>query len=345
MHVHSAASRGASAPRSPKRDDILVSICFPDYAPGKEQDATLRKLASEVDAAFKYWEIIVIVDASDAHEYEYLAQRIENIRLISVRPGLSYYRRRAVSASEAIGDVVVLGSIGETQYLNVVSMIHQAADTASIVTGENLGASSLNPLIRTLGLVSGFHVDVRDLSTSAYPRTLINRLLAHSNHLLALRFTPRDSGLAVTKFQSDSRVRHRNSMLDWTRRLGIFQKLFVNSAPTILSFVAALSVLSSLLAVVYALYVVVVWFTLDTIQPGWVTTSLVLSATVGFLGIAVLGISMALQIILDKLSPDIVDDVVGETSAVNLFGQLSNDLNVEVDVDALDEGQESPKTP
>jgi hypothetical protein len=339
MHATSATQRGTSDQRSSKREDILVSVCFPDYAPGMAQDSTLRKLASEVDAAFRYWEFIVIADASSAHEYEHLAQIIENIRLIWVRPGLPYYRRRAVAASEAIGDVVVLGSIGEMPCLNVVSMIHHAADTGSIVTGENLGASSLNPLIRTLGLASGFHVDVKDLSTSAYPRTLINRLLAHSNHLLALRFTPRDDGLTVTKFQSNSRIRHRKSMLDWTRRLGMFQKLFVNSAPTILSFVASLSVLSLLLAVIYALYVVITWVTLDTIQPGWVTTSLVLSATVGFLGIAFLGISMGLQIVLDKLSPDIVDDVVGETSAVDLFGQLSNDLNVEVDVDALGEGR------
>lgn len=305
----------------------------------------LRKLASKVDTDFKYWEVIVIAEASDAHEYEHLAKCIGNLRLIRVRPGLPYYRRRAVSASEAIGDVIVLGSIGETPHLNVVSMIHRAADTGSIVTGENLGASSLNPLIKTLGLASGFHVDVRDLSTSAYPRTLINRLLAHSNHLLALRFTPRDGGLAVTKFQSDSRIRHRNSILDWTRRLGMFQALFVNSAPTVLSFVASLSVLASVVAVVYALYVVITWFTVDTIQPGWVTTSLVLSAMVGFLGIAILGISMGLQIILDKLSPDIVDDVVGETGAVDLYGQLSNDLNVEVDVDAPDQGPDSPKFP
>jgi hypothetical protein len=76
----------------------------------------------------------------------------------------------------------------------------------------------------------------------------------------------------------------------------------------------------------------VVWLTLPT-QPGWFTTSIVLSLTAFFLGCAILGLSMGLQKVIELLSGEANEDIVDEQASGDLFGQVMQELNVEIDTD------------
>lgn len=318
-----------------RREDILVSICFADITPGPNTTKVLNDLAARMDAGFRFWELVLVVRAEAAGSCEDLMLKIDKVRLLKVRQGSEFYRMRAVAASEAIGDVVVLAAIDEVPFLDLSSLISTAADgdRVALLQSErtNRLSGALEPAIRVLGHASGFHVSARDMQTAAFPRTLLNKLLAHPDRNLALRFTPRDAGIPYSIETSRFDDSERRSLRDFGRRLGLVQKLLTNFAPKVLFYVATLSGLVTFTAVIYAVYAIVAWFTLDTIQPGWLTISLAVSLTAGFLGLALFGLSLGLQQVLDVLLPEALDDVVDEVSSIDLFGQVVNDLNVEVE--------------
>jgi hypothetical protein len=115
--------------------------------------------------------------------------------------------------------------------------------------------------------------------------------------------------------------------------LGVVQKLLVSTAPRALTLVSLLSLVVVFAALAYAIYAVVIWLTLASVQPGWFTISLMLSMTAAFLGIALFGLSIGVQKLIEMLSNDVADDIVEECSAVDMFGQAMNELNVEIATD------------
>ncbi|MDZ4053271.1 MAG: hypothetical protein U1E24_08435, partial [Phenylobacterium sp.] len=96
----------------------------------------------------------------------------------------------------------------------------------------------------------------------------------------------------------------------------------------------ALLGLGSMLVVVFALayiaYAILVWLAVDDVQSGWLTTSVVLGSTTAFLGMAIFGLSIGLQNIIEMLSNTTNDVVLEERSAVDLFGRVIEELNVEI---------------
>lgn len=314
------------------RDDLLVSVCFAEVRPDAASLAALETLVERLATRFRYWELLLVADADAAPGFAPLMGSLPNVRLLKVRHGAPFYRRRAAAASEAIGDVVVLASVEELPSLDVVEMIEAAESVGSIVIGRRRHGSLLNPALRALGGGAGFRVDVRDMLTAAYPRTLLNRLLAHPDRLLALRFPPADHGIPVLWRDAEGAEAPRRQLQEVGRRFNLIQRLMVSSAPRVLSLVSVLSVLVILSSLAFSAYAVVVWLTLPT-QPGWFTTSIVLSLTAFFLGCAILGLSMGLQKVIELLSGEVNEDIVDEQASGDLFGQVMQELNVEIDAD------------
>jgi len=163
---------------------------------------------------------------------------------------------------------------------------------------------------------------------AAYPRTLLNVLLHRPDRELALRFAPRDSGIPVrTVSQGGAAVRSDSGL---RARLMLIQKLLTNAAPRVLGVVSVLSVFVSFMAIIYALYVLAAWIILDQVQPGWLTTSLVLSLTALFLGAAIFGLATGLMKLLDLVGGDVVDDILEEQGRTDLFLRVADDLNVDL---------------
>ena len=91
-----------------------------------------------------------------------------------------------------------------------------------------------------------------------------------------------------------------------------------------------LSVFVSCIGILYAFYALAAWAILDQVQPGWLTTSLVLSLTAVFLGAAIFGLATGLMKLLDIAGGDVIDDVIEEQGRTDLFLRVANDLNVEL---------------
>lgn len=315
-----------------RREDMLVSVGFIDVLPTQDDFAALRTLSGQLNKNFRYWEILVIADAEETEGLAPLFDVVPNLRLIKVRAGTSLYRRRFVLASQAIGDVLAITTGSEVAGLDLVAMIEISINDASVVISRRHRGNLLDPVIGALGKASGFHVSTRDMQTAVYPRSLLDMLAARSDKDLALRFAPRDASVQLQEVLiSEEKVIERRGLRGTGRRMMLIQKLVVNLAPRVLGYLSILSALVAFMALLFICYVFGVWFFVNTIQPGWITTSLLLSGTAAFLGLAIFCLASGLQMIIDLLLPDMGRDVIDESSTVDLFSEVMTELNVDYD--------------
>lgn len=317
-----------------RREDVLVSVCFGDLPAEAASFEAVATLARDLDARFRFREIIVVADETRREAYTPLLQRVDNLRLFTVRDGTGFYRRRMIAADEAIGDVVLMSNVAELAHVDPVAMIERAADDqCAVLATRSAGLADRTlaaPLI-ALGRTAGFKVNLRDLQSLAVPRTLINQLLAHPDPDLALRFPPLDVRVPLDYFAVPPSSPTLRETGQHRRRLALLLKLLVYVAPSLLMAVTLASALLALLGFVYAIYVLGVWIVLDDIAPGWLTLSAMLSLTAFFLGVSIMGLSLGLQQLLARADRDSFDGVADEVNRIDLFGQVATDLNVDLE--------------
>ena len=318
----------------PRREDILVSVCIPDCPPDADARDAIRALAERLDARYRFREILLIVDERDHEAYLPLVTDVGEVRLFAVPRATGHYERRAIAATEAIGDVTLIAHHAELAAIDAVGMIEEAARSEQAVRvrrpRESVVMAGLAAPLVGLGRAAGFNVDLRDLQSVAVPRTMLNKLLGHPQPDLALRFLPRDPGLAERHLAPGQPLRGGGDSARMGRRLQLLQKLLVYSAPSLLLLVTLSSALLTLLGLASALYTVFVFFTVDDIAPGWITTSSMLSFTAIFLGVAILGLSLGLQRLFSQLGNAGFADRAFEINRVDLFGKVAGDLNVDI---------------
>ena len=321
------------APAPNRREDLLVSVCVPQIDGTMAAFAELRQLAEQLDAAYRFWELVLVATPEEAVALTPLVGEISNLKLLKVRQGTGFYRRRVVAADEAIGDIVAVIAMGELSALDIPALAAAAWDGDRVMIAERSATGArermLSHLLRRLGAGAGFSVAAADMQTMAFPRTQLNRVLGHPDPELALRFLPRDDGLRVGRVVAGGAVPRSSHRVGQRTRL--VHALLINLAPWLLLYVSLASALLALMGLVYAIYAVIAWAVLPEVQPGWLTISLMLSMTACFLGCAIFGLSLGLQHVLSRLDRDTPDDVVGEVTEVDLFGQVARDLNVQIE--------------
>ena len=104
-------------------------------------------------------------------------------------------------------------------------------------------------------------------------------------------------------------------------------------APSLLVFVTLASILLTLLGSGFALYVFFVWMFVAEIEPGWTPLSMMLSLCAVFLGVSILGLSLGLQNLWGQLSRESFDSDAREINRIDLFEQVAEELNVDLERD------------
>lgn len=328
------------------REDVLVSVCFGDVFPDPATFDTVAALAKALDARFRFREIVVVAEESQQEAFLPLVRHVENLRLITVRDGTVFYRRRAIAADEAIGDVVVLANTTEIDYLDIVSMMERAADEQRGVLSTRVAGTldrALSAPLIILGRMAGFKVSLRDLQTLALPRTLLNQLLAHPDPDLALRFPPRDVRVPLAFAEAAPDMPSRRRIGGQRQRLALVQKLLVYVAPKLLMMVTLTSALLVLLGFFFLFYVLGAWIVIDDLAPGWLTLSAMLSLTALFLGVSIMGLSLGLQQLLSRTHRDDFDAVTSEVNRIDLFGKVASELNVDIESDEANATGSAPR--
>lgn len=315
------------------RTNLLVSVGLAGPASSRPDLEQLARLDVELSARFRYWELLIAVEADQADHYAPLLGKLSKIRLLKLRHGASVYRHRVALAEEAIGDIVLLSTLDEFAELPIGAMIDRAERSGRMVIARRPSRNPLSATLRGLGAGAGFRVDASDLWTAAYPRPVLSKLLAHPDPQLALRFPPIDNSLAVESFACApaTRARQRTSLDDIQRRLSLSHKLLIGSASRVLTTLSLFASLVSISSLSFVLYAIAIWLLDAHVQPGWFTTSLSIGLTAFFLGCAVFGLSIGIQKIIDLLSSHSSDDVIEEVTSLDLFNEVFEELNIEYD--------------
>ncbi|WP_136637805.1 glycosyltransferase [Pseudooceanicola onchidii] len=328
------------------RQDIVVSVCFSDLPATPEAFEALCALSTQLDALYRFREIILVVDEQVRDRYLPLLERVSDLRLFTAQPGSGYYDRRVIAAEEAIGDIVLIGCADEMGYVDMPTLLRQAEQTNSIVVTTRIMRRRLQTGLATpiilLGRLARFKVNPNDIQSIAMPRTLLNQLVSHSVPELALRFPPRDPRFPMSFRTVDKILPSRNGLGTFPRRIQLLQKLLIYLAPTLLMIVSISSSLLAVIGICYAAYVAGAWLVVDTLAPGWLTTSVMLSLSAAFMGLSMLGLSLGLQQLLNQRHEGYVERVGDEINRVDLFRKVASDLNVELESEALPAPRQAP---
>lgn len=320
------------------REDVVVSVCFSDLAASPATFAALRQLAVTLDSAYRFREIILVVDDTQRSDFLDIVREVPNTRLFVVRRGTEYYDRRVIAAEEAIGDLVILGNLDEMAALDVLGFLSFAEAENAVTMAFRPAKQPFKRLLAwpfiALGKLAGFNVDPAEFQSIAVPRTLLNLLLAHDEPRLALRFPPRDPRLPREWFRTAVNVESRTAFTGIGRRLALLQTLLVYLTPTLLSVVAVSSTILTLVGLAYAAWIVGAVLLVDQLAPGWLTTNAMLAVSATFMGFSTLGLSLGLQHLLKqqrRLKGALVPE---EVNRIDLFQQVAFDLNVVLESDA-----------
>lgn len=321
-----------------RREDVVVSVCFSDLPATPATFQTVRDVAARLDQAYRFREIILVVDDTQREAFLDLVREVPNLRLFVVRRGTEYYDRRVAAAEEAIGDLVVLGHIEEVAELDLPAFLDQAERDNAVTMAFRPARRPIQQLLAgpfiALGKLAGFNVDPREFQSIAMPRTLLNLMLAHDEPRLAVRFPPRDPRLPREWFRTNVNVASRSAFRDLPRRIQLFQTLLVYLTPTVLSLVSISSAILALLGLAYAAYIVGAVVMVEQLAPGWLTTNAMLAVSAVFMGVSTLGLSLGLQHLLRHQRGARGMVVPEEVNRIDLFQQVAFDLNVELERDA-----------
>jgi hypothetical protein len=307
-------------------DDVLISVSIPDYYISDHNVGLVIDLADQLDQEYKFWEVLIVAESSGNDEYSNILSNVGNVRILQVNQYTDFYLKRSIGAMEAIGDIVVLTSISEMGSVNIVELINRVRETDSLVMVEGSKRYIFDLVLKLIGRVAGFRVSLKYLLTSGYPRSIIGQLLRQSHSQVGLRFSPTHLGKPETIFSSTSYRRSRGGLL---RRINLVQDLLFSAAPRLLSYMGSLCIIVLLCSIFYSIYAVVVWALFETVQQGWLTTSLVLSLGLGFTSLALFALCAGLKQLIDTDSVNLSNCIVGETSSVEMYQRIKDDINVE----------------
>lgn len=324
-------------PRRP-REDILVSVCFAETEETADREPVLSILAQRLSAHIRYWEIILVVTSSVSSRVQ--IPNIPNVRIIKVAQQTDYFHRREIACSEAIGDVVLLSSFDELDVVDPVSMAETAWDSGQAIVAQRRGsAGALEHTLNALGRSSGLRASALVMQSMALPRPLVTLVMSYPDRQLALRFLPRDAGLPVQTWNCDG-PQNMLGLGDFPRRLALMHSLLSHSASSVLKITSFMAAIASVGALFFLIYTLVAWVLGFTLAAGSLGFSVSIAGFVLFFGLALLGLTIGLRRVIDLISTDDRDYVVGETNTLELFADLSRELNVNID-DSLSRHEDS----
>jgi hypothetical protein len=318
---------------TPSREEFLVSVCFATDGNAIDEVNRIPGVADILESKFRYWEIVYVLrerQRSLVPQLEGLLSRGKNVRVIVLDNDANIYQRRAIAASEAIGDVVVLTSFSELEFIDLPTFAQEAHSSGQIVIGRNASNRwSPTSLHWLLALVSSYRINDKDLQTIALPRTKLNALVARSTFTLDLRFEPKfGERYARRPVATTERGPRRSTISD---RYELLEELISTSSPRILRAYAALSTVVAVLATLYGLYAVVILLLKSDVQAGWFSTAIVQSGSVAFIAMGMTTLAIGVADIAERLQGRSRYTIVDEMANLNLFDQVK-DVNVDLDL-------------
>lgn len=313
------------------KPEYFCSIAIAQIGRVQDELSALGKLDRQCAAQLRYYEIIYVAGERSLpflREAASTLSQLRNVRILFVSDDTSYYRRRFIAATEAIGDVVAITSPSEIEALNVPALAGEALETNQVLIARDNSGIHLSLAHIFLGAISGYHVRESDWRTLAIPRTRLLAILARPSAEIDLRFEPKD-GL-FPYIGKPAKPNRKSERVDIMRRAEFFTEIVSASSSRILKGFSLVSLLVMCLAIAYAIYGLFVFFTFADVQPGWLTTNLAQSGSVAFISLAFSLLSLGVARIADRLDGRAEGPIIDEIGNISFFDAM-HDLNVETE--------------
>ena len=300
------------------RSEFFVSICAVWESTSDDLFSKLKRASDFLTENYRYFEIVVIAERSDsAWQLDRSALAgLRNIRVLMAEAGTPYFRKRALCAAEAIGDVVAIVDFAETD----LQGISHAVDECFAANRVMIGQRAANWKTRILyGLVSAFarhNVSSRAARTIILPRQPLNAILSGRNSVLDLRFEPNAS---LHRYMGFPLTGGRGTRIAMVRRLELVSEIIMSAAPRYLKVFSALSAVVFFFSVLYGAYSILALALVPDIQEGWFSTAISQAGLSSFLALGIGIICLALAALYEQLTASTISPILEEYANVNIF--------------------------
>jgi dolichol-phosphate mannosyltransferase len=270
----------------PRNVDTLVSVCA--VVPGQVDrlDSFVRQTVSILDAAFAYYELLLIDNGTTAeiHEAVQRLQRVvPNVRML--RLSRNYPNEVAIAAAldHCVGDyVVVMDSLAHPSEL-IPAMVKRAIEGCDSVIAEPSGKKGslaekliATPAYRIASNIMGFELRPEESYFRVFSRRLVNSLIKIRSKNRSLSCMHGMIGLRkCTLFYTPSPSQARPAAVKRVMsQLRLAADIVVSNSAVPLRFAACLGLLASGINLLYLFYIMAVTLVKSRIAEGWLTTSL-----------------------------------------------------------------------
>ena len=153
------------------------------------------------------------------------------MRVLLLKPNITYYAKRLISASESIGDFVAIYSYNEATPEVLTDMIKDSISHESIIVSKNIRSKNiLNWFIRSVSRSSGFLVNDQIMRTTILPRTYLNKILSNKDREIGIRYIPSYNNLPIKIHSLSDKKIDKNIYDNFSLRLSLLWKFLVLSA-------------------------------------------------------------------------------------------------------------------
>ena len=287
----------------------IISIVTVVDARAREITASLHALHAAAHALGSPFELVLVANGCAPVVLQHLrddAATLDNLQIYVLKTPVDHATALVCGLENAIGDWVATLDLARDDP-SVIGRMHDAAiaGAAEVALGVP-EASAVRRGVADALLAKSFHGAFRTLhgysladeapSARLLSRAVVNSVLQHDFPLVAFETVPATGG-------------YRKAVVPLTRRPGLALPLAervrlrwrtligLNAAP--LRIANAFCAAGAGIALLYSVYVIVVYLVKDSVVPGWTTVSLMLSGMFFMLSVVLWLLSEYLVLVLD----------------------------------------------
>ena len=284
-------------------------------------------LVSPLTSAYEFYELIFIDRIQNREKSAAIIEAIPNSRFLWVDNTEDHYSMRAIAASEAIGDRIIITSIPDLRTIDVFKYLIEDSQEDIVFFRYKPRLGSV--IFRSISSFSQYKIDPAFSDTILIRQASMHKLQRLPETRLAFRF-PHNSN------QNDTSINKlpqgTPSFRNFKRRFSLLMDIVFSSLKTIFICLNVLSCFSGLIGVSYFIYAVFIYTSGIDVQPGWFSTSVVMSFFIFVLSLFIFCCSALFLYFVDVIirTSTFSYNLVAMDENLKLFSKLESEANVVV---------------
>lgn len=259
----------------------------------RNNEAVLRKELSDITVSLRKlvsdYELVVVDNASNDNSVGLLKaltlpEGLPNLQVYALTNEVDKDCATCVGIENALGDFVAIYNCDVDDFSVLEEMLDKAVSGNDVVFASNkrkqlqtLGYRMANGLFNFIyKKFNGINLTKDAPGFRVLSRSVVNFILQHSQPTISYRHLPASAGFAKTYIEYDTELKQLHfKKLSRSIETGI--RLMVSTTRAPMRIVTFLSIFGASANLIYSIYVVIVALVVDSVEPGWVSTSLQIS--------------------------------------------------------------------